>query len=255
MKHVSTFGRRCWFALLALGLLSGCTSADYGPTVNAIGLTGARARFATVGDAMYVIDGGWLRVFDLNASSTGLPVPVQSLGLNYSIETIYPVGSSLFVGTSAGMYLYDISQPLQPQRVGYYAQAASCDPLVVHGRWAYLTTRQDRACGSAANQLQVVDLVDPARPTLARTYPLTHPYGLAIDSSYLMVCDEGLKVFDLSAPPALTQLDAFQADAYEATTTPAGLLLTGKNGLYQCRYDARGRSLRVLSVIPVVPRP
>ncbi|RAK63847.1 hypothetical protein [Hymenobacter edaphi] len=257
MQHFSSFGRTCRAALLALSLLSGCASADLSPAVNDIGLTGARARFITLGNALYVIDGQQLQILDLGAGGSTTPTVAQTVALGVNIETIYPAGSYLFVGTPAGMYLFDVSFPLQPQAVGHYARAASCDPLVVDGRWAYLTLRQDRSCGSSPNQLQVVDLNDPARPTLVRTYPLTHPFGLMVDSdsARLFVCDEGLKVFDVRTAPALPQLDAFALDAYDVAPTPAGLLLTGKTGLYQCRYDAGSHSLRVLSVIPIVPRP
>ncbi|GAB3831287.1 LVIVD repeat-containing protein [Hymenobacter jeollabukensis] len=255
MKHLSAFGRSCRAALLALVFLTGCASADLSPAVNDIGLTGARARFVALGNALYVIDGQQLQILDLGPTGTSTPAVAQTLALGVNIETIYPAGSYLFVGTPAGMFLFDVSLPLQPRSAGYYAQAASCDPLVVDGRWAYLTLRQDRSCGNSPNQLQVVDLDDPTRPTLVRTYPLTHPYGLTVDSARLFVCDEGLRVFDLRTAPTLAPLDAFAMDAREVTPTPNGLLVTGKTGLYQCRYEARSHSLRLLSVIPVVPRP
>ncbi|GAB2956887.1 hypothetical protein GCM10027048_23970 [Hymenobacter coalescens] len=243
-----------WAALLLL--LAGCTSADVSPKAADVGQAGSMARFAILGSTLYTVDAQSLRVFNLGGTagtSASTPTLVTTSPLGVGIETIYPNGHYLFVGTQSGMYIFDASVPQQPRQIGYYQHAVSCDPVVVDGRWAYLTLRQGRACGGGLNQLQVVDLLDPTHPRLAQAYPMRQPYGLGVDSSTLFVCDDGLKVFDTSQAPTLSQRDAFAIQAYDVIPYQGHLLVIGSAGLYQYRY--RAGNLSLLSVLPITPRP
>lgn len=246
----STRIRGLWAGLL---LLTGCTTADVNPKADVIGLAGAQTRLTLVGSTLYTVDGENLRVFDVSSpTGTGNQAP-QQLGvvaLGVPIETLQPAGSFLLVGTQRGTFLYDISTPTQPRRLGVVGQALSCNPLAVDGRWAYMTQREGSTCGSGPDQLQIIDLHNPAQPTLTRTYPLPQPYGLAADSNYLYVCAGGLKVFDTSQAPTLTQLTEVNINAFEVQVADGLLLVDGHDVLYQYHYDPR-QGLRRLSAIPV----
>jgi hypothetical protein len=67
---------------------------------------------------------------------------------------------------SAGMMIYDISQPARPQRVGFF----SVDGVGIHriwyvgGRWAYVSALVD---GFTDYILLIVDLADPGKPVEA----------------------------------------------------------------------------------------
>jgi hypothetical protein len=243
--------------LAALGLsllLTGCTSADADPSPSAVSQASSAARMAVVDSVLFTIDGQTVRLFQLNTASTSAPTPrpLGQVRLDVAIETIYPAGNYLFVGTQAGMYLYDVTTPQLPRRISHLQQAVSCDPVAVEGRWAYFTTRAGRSCGSSLNQLLVVDLLNPSQP--ARNYPLILPFGLGLDSTNVYVCDTGLKVFDRGQVPTLTQRDYFSIDAYEVLPSHGHLLIIGSTGLYQYKYDYSTRSLRFLSVLPITPR-
>lgn len=244
-------------SLLAASLtgLSSCdTNSDASPRAGAAGgggQAGSMSRFAVLGNTLYVVDNHSLRVFDVSVASAVSDARVIDLGVG--IETIYPKGIYLFIGTQRGMYIFDASTALAPRQVAYYEHAVSCDPVVVDDRYAYITLRQGRNCGGGANQLQVVDLTNLSRPRLAQSYPMTKPYGLGVDSTALFVCDDGLKVFDKSQAPLLTQREYHRIEAYDVIPTPGRLLVIGSEGLYQYRY-ANG-TLSQLSLLRITPRP
>ncbi|RTQ50878.1 hypothetical protein EJV47_09700 [Hymenobacter gummosus] len=246
------FGRAhaCW-----LLLLGGCADASVAPSTANVGLAGSMSRFAILGNTLYTVDSRSLRVFDLGSVSNTSQAPrlLRTTTLGVDIETIYPSGSYLFIGTQSGMYIFDAADPQQPRQVGFYQHAVSCDPVVVDGRWAYLTLRTGRSCGGGPNQLQVIDLQNLNQPRLAQSYPMTQPYGLGVDAGLLFVCDDGLKVFDTSQSPALTQRDQFAIDAYDVIPSNGHLLVIGRQGLYQYQYA--GRALQQLSFLPITPRP
>ena len=217
------------------------------------GQAGSTARFAILGNTLYAVDDANLRTFDLSTPETPAPGPVLNVG--FGVETIFPQAPYLFIGSQQGMYIYTTAGGA-PQRVGMYAHAVSCDPVVVAGRYAYVTLRNDGPCPRGLNQLDVVDLANLRLPVLARSYPLAKPYGLGTDSALVFVCDQGIKVFDARNAPVLRQVQAFNVAATDVIARRGVLLVTGADGLYQYRYAAAGAgSLQPLSRIPVVPLP
>ena len=215
------------------------------------GQAGSTARFAVMGNTLYAVDDTSLRTFDLSTPQTPVPGPVVSVGVG--VETIFPRAPYLFIGSQQGMFIYNVAGGT-PQRVGMYAHAVSCDPVVVADRYAYVTLRLDGACTRGVNQLDVVDLANLSQPRLARSYPMAKPYGLGVDSSLVFVCDQGIKVFDARATPTLRLVQSFPIAATDVIARRGVLLVTGADGLYQYRYVAAGSgTLQLLSRIPVVP--
>ncbi|UYZ57652.1 LVIVD repeat-containing protein [Hymenobacter latericus] len=238
--------------VLLLGLLlglGGCAAdaADSGPRGADVGQGGSMARFAIMGNTLYTIDEHSLRVFDLSNPANASAVRVTNLGVG--IETIFPKEPYLFIGTQQGMFIFDASNPQNPRQLSYFQHVVSCDPVVVQGRYAYLTLRQGRACGGGVNQLQVVDLQNLQQPRLAQIYPMTKPYGLGADSTQLYVCDDGLKVFDLRRAPTLTQREHHRIEAFDVIPNQDMLLVVGADGLYQ--YRRGNNTLTQLSMLPV----
>jgi hypothetical protein len=206
-----------------------------------------------MGNTLYAVDASRLRSFDLSIPQTPVAGPVVNVGVG--VETIFPQAPYLFIGSQQGMYIYNTATTSgTPQLVGTYTHAVSCDPVVVAGRYAYVTLRSDGPCARGLNQLDVVDLATLTRPVLAKSYPLSQPYGLGIDSDLLFVCDKGIKVFDARNAPVLQQVQAFNIAATDVIARQGVLLVTGADGLYQYRYAAAGTgSLQQLSRIPVTP--
>jgi len=171
------------------------------------------------------------------------------------VETIFPRAPHLFIGTQQGMFIYAAAGSAAPQQIGSYTHVTSCDPVVVDGRYAYVTLRNGTDCRQGINQLDVIDLADLRLPRRVRSYPMTQPFGLGADSSLVFVCDQGIKVFDARTAPNLHLLQSFNIAATDVIAHRGVLLVTGADGLYQYRYSAAGAgSLQQLSRIPIVPR-
>lgn len=230
---------------------SAASATSAAPSPNAgTGKGGSLARFAIVGQTLYTVDESSLQVFDLQTPA--LPVAGKVVSLGFGIETIFPQDHYLFLGTQSGMYIYDAAAPAAPQRVAFYQHMVSCDPVVVDGRYAYVTLRTGRTCGGGiANVLEVIDLANLSRPALVHSYPMTNPGGLGVENNRLYVCDDGLKVFDTSKTPALTQLQHFSTTITDVIPNGDYLLAIGPGGLYQ--YRVGGPSLQQVSLLPISP--
>ncbi|HEX8425517.1 hypothetical protein [Hymenobacter sp.] len=215
-----------------------------------VGKGGSLARFAIAGQTLYTVDEQSLRLFDL--ANPAIPTSGQKVPLQFGVETIYPKDHYLFLGTQRGMYIFDVATPQAPRQVAYYQHVVSCDPVVVDDRYAYVTLRNGRSCGGGPNQLQVIDLTSLSQPRLARTYPMTGPQGLGVDKNQLFVCDmDGLKVFDTSQAPVLTQKQFFPIKVVDVIPDAGTLMAIGAEGLYQ--YSYTGASLQQLSLLPITP--
>jgi hypothetical protein len=178
--------------------------------------------------------------------------------LGFGIETIFPQDHYLFLGTQTGMFVYDVATPTAPKYVSGVSHTRSCDPVVVDGNFAYVTLstggpRANTMCGpNPSNELDVIDLTNLKQPRLAKTYPMSGPQGLGAENNRLYVCDDGLKVFDTSKAPELTQIQQFPTPITDVIPNGDYLLAVGPNGFYQYRTknNAGAPELSLLSIIP-----
>ena len=222
------------------------------PSATPTGKAGSLARFAVVNDMLYTVDEQSLRLFDL--STPDVPTVGPRIGLMFGVETIFPKDHYLFLGTQRGMYIYDVAMPQAPRQVSFFSHVLSCDPVVVDERYAYLTLRSGASfCRNGVNELQVIDLTTLSNPKLARTYPMTGPQGLGVDQNQLFVCDaDGLKTFDTSQAPALTQTQHYKVSVTDVIPNNGTLLAIGPKGLYQ--YSYAGSQLQQLSFLPITAK-
>lgn len=220
---------------------------------SATGVSGSMARFTVSGDYMYTVHNNNLKVFSIAATpgiSSGNSIP-----LNRQVETIFPYNNKLFLGTTTGMLVYDLSAPAAPVYVSEFNHINSCDPVVVEGNLAYVTLRSGTQCNGFTNQLDVVDISSLTNPFLVKSYPMYNPHGLGIDNHTLFICDgdAGLKVYDATDPMEIHmhQLAHFSdIKTYDVIPYNGLLMLIGAGGLYQYDYSDLD-SLRLLSHIPV----
>lgn len=202
------------------------------------GTGGSMARFTLVDHYLYTVTTNTLSTFDIASALNPQKVDDRILGAN--IETIYPFGGKLFIGSMTGMFLFDLANPAAPAPLGTFSHARRCDPVVTDGRYAYVTLRGGDACGGNSNQLDVVDVTNVQSPRLLKTYPLSGPYGLSKDGNLLFICDgnAGMKVYDCSDPTnmKLLQTIANLGTTYDVIAQNGVALVTTKNGLYQFDY-------------------
>lgn len=219
------------------------------------GVSGSTSRFAIVNERLYAVSQSEMKLFNLQNPSN--PTKDGSLNLGFGIETIFPYKDKLFLGTTTGVQIWDNKNPMKPTYLSRLDHARACDPVVVENDIAYVTLRSVdnfSRCGSAiSNQLDVIDVSNPASPILKKVYQMDSPYGLGIDNKKLFICEgtKGLKTFDATNIMEIKQLQHFkEMNAYDVIPLNNTLMLIGKDGLYQYDYS-NPNSLKLLSKISV----
>jgi len=230
------------------------TDKTYGGVGNeSVGTGGSMARFTLVQNYLYAINNASLKLF--NITQTNNPVFEKDLAISWNIETLFPYEDKLFIGSQTGMFVYSIQDPAHPEFISQFRHASSCDPVVVHGNYAYVTLRSGNLCGASESQLDVIDISTIEDPQLIADYPMTEPYGLGIDDSVLFVCDgsAGLKIYNASDPLTIgSNLIASYSDNHAFDVIPLGnvLVMIGIDGLYQYDYSDLN-NIRELSHIDI----
>ncbi len=220
------------------------SSSSFAQTASAvsasgISIAGSLARFALLNNRMYTVSEDDLKIFNLTQPAA--PFYVSSLAIQQgNIETIFPYKQTLFIGSRVGMFVYNASNPDQPQKLSQFTHARSCDPVIADDQYAYVTLSGGSACGGFSNQLDIIDISNLASPSLIKTYNLSSPKGLSKDGNLLLVCDgkSGLKLLDISHPQSVVTLK--QVGSFEGTDVIAfqGMaIVTAKDGLYFIDYS------------------
>jgi hypothetical protein len=213
------------------------------------GIGGSMARFAIVNDYLYAVNNSSLNVIDVANSND--PIKTSTIPFGWNIETIYPFKEKLFVGSSSGMFIFDINNASSPLLQGQFNHARACDPVVADDNYAYVTLRSGNVCTGFINQLDVIDVRNVLAPTLVKTYSMTNPHGLAIDGDLLFLCDgkDGLKIYnnsnvlDLKLIKHIKDIETFDVIAWNKK-----LLVVTTSGLYQYDYTDVN-NLKLLSKI------
>jgi hypothetical protein len=160
------------------------------------GVGGSMARFTMVNDYLYTVDQSSLRTFSI--SKLDNPILSNTTVFGWGIETIFPHKDKLFLGSTTGLFIIDIANPTQPKLLSNFSHARKCDPVFVEGNLAYVTLSGGGACGGNGSQLDVIDITSLTQPKLLKTYPMKQPKGLSILENTLYLCDDGLKIFDVT---------------------------------------------------------
>lgn len=218
------------------------------------GTGGSMARFMVYDDFLYTVDNSSLRLFAISTPSD--PTMVKEVYVGWNIETLYPYDNKLFLGSTTGMFIYNLQDPSNPEFISQFRHASSCDPVVVEGNYAYVTLRAGNLCGDINSQLDVIDISDIQNPEQIAEYPMEEPYGLGIDDTLLFVCDgtAGLKIYNAADPKTIDQHKLAQYNNIQAfDVIPLGnvLVMIGTDGLYQYEYSDPA-NIHQLSVIPII---
>jgi hypothetical protein len=172
------------------------SSSTNSPSARPAGVGGSLARFTLVTDYLYTVDQSSLRTF--NISKLDNPILSNTTAFGWGIETIFPYKDKLFLGSTTGLFIIDIANPTQPKQLSNFTHARKCDPVYVEGNLAYVTLKGGGPCGGNGSQLDVIDITNLTQPKLLKTYPMKQPNGLSILDKTLYLCDDGLKIFDVT---------------------------------------------------------
>ena len=228
-------------------LLVSCNSDDaevaVGPD-SGTGVGGSTARMTIANDHVYIVDHETLKAIDISTQSK--PVFVNEKNIGFNIETIFPKGDNLFIGSSDGMYIYSVEVPNDPQMLSKYEHVFACDPVVADDKYAYVTLRSGWAgCWRTVNRLEIIDISDLRNPQLVITYPMKNPKGLGVQDNHLFVCDEGVKQYDKSDVVDLKLIKQHSISADDLIPYGETVIVTGSAGLHQ--YKLQNDSLQYLS--------
>jgi hypothetical protein len=224
-----------------------------GVSSNGVGIGGSMARFGLKENVLYLLDNNTLRLLDITTKAS--PARLFEINPGWGIETMFLTSSHMFLGTTTGMLIYDITNPRQPVRKSTYNHVRSCDPVIVDDTLAYVTLRSGTNCGGAINSLDVVNIKNINAPALVVSYPMTNPHGLGKDDDLLFICDgnAGLKIYNASDPRTISSsLIKTYPDIKTYDVIPLGglLVMIGDDGMFQYDYSDIN-NIRLLSTIPV----
>jgi hypothetical protein len=217
------------------------------------GVGGSMARFTINADHLYTLDGGDVQA--INISNESNPVAASRTNIAWDMETIFPYGNNLFIGSRSGMHILDISSPAVPVKISTYEHVRVCDPVVVQDDLAFVTLRSGSECEGFTNQLEVINIKNLNSPQLLEVYPMTNPHGLGIDGNTLFICDgsEGLKVYDAAD---ISKIDEHQLahyakiNAFDVIPFDNVLMMIGSDGIFQYDYS-NPKDIRFLSKIEI----
>jgi len=229
------------------------SGASSGISGSGTGFGGSMARFGIKENVLYIVNSNNLKVFDITSRTK--PYNMGDFYPGWNIETMFLTGNYMFLGTTTGMVILDISNPLIPATKTFFNHARSCDPVIVDDTLAYVTLRSGTTCGGSVNCLDVVNIKKINSPSVVATFAMTNPHGLGKKGDLLFVCDgdAGLKVFDAYDPKTVgNRLIYTYANINTYDVIPVGdlLVMVGDDGLYQYDYSDI-RNIRLLSKIEV----
>ncbi len=261
MKSIYQFLLLSFLLLLSI---SCANDAGFEPSGSDTGVAGSYARFLVVGDFMYIVDDSSIKTFDV--SDPAFPQQVDQQTVGDRIESIFRFEDKLFIGSGAGLFIYQIMENGLPQSLSvtpYFDtfDTFACDPVVANETHAYVTlnslSRVDRPCGGGTievnvNVLKVFNIEDITNPLLIQEYEMSAPKGVGLDGTTLFVCDndQGLKIFDVSNPEDLQLIKHFDNfTTFDVIPLDGLLLVVGPDNVYQFDYSDLD-NIRLVAEIP-----
>ncbi len=182
-----------WFHFL------GCTKDGALVSKTYQGKGGSTARFAINGDYLYTVDARKLSTYFISDPANPTPVNTQDVG--FEIETIFPFGNKLFIGSTSVIHIFSIDNPAKPEKLSTAISPTvmrRCDPVVAKDTVAFATLRTSGACGGVQSVLAVYDIKNVLQPVQKASYPLIQPRGLGYSDTVLYICDQpGLQLFSI----------------------------------------------------------
>jgi len=205
------------------------------------GTAGSMARFMLNDHYLYLIAHPWMMKTVDVAEAESMNI-VDSTDVSRNMETLFLLGEKLFVGTTTGMLIYEVSEATKPRLISHYDHITACDPVVADENYAYVTLRTGTRCANGQNLLEVIDISSITEPYLVKSYPMYNPHGLGIDGDLLFICDgtAGLKVYDKSDPLYIINRKIAHYPGfftYDVIPMDGTLMLVGEDGIYQYDYS------------------
>lgn len=217
-----------YYTILLVLFFASCSKESITNNSNNSGEGGSMARFVIVDNYLYSVDNTNLHIY--NISQANQPVLAASVAIGMGIETIFSFKNYLFIGSTSGMFIYDISNPTNPTNSISFQHATACDPVVANDSLAFITLRGGGDCNNFVESgLYVVDIKNIYQSQQINYMYFASPYGLGYDGNTLFVCDgtNGLWVLDYTNPQNLTTIAHIEHFTTYDVIPQDGILLTG----------------------------
>jgi hypothetical protein len=212
------------------------------------GQGGSLASFTILNDYLYTVDETSLNVFSI--VNTEQPVKVNDIPIGFRIETLFNYKENLYIGSRDGMFIYSVHTPEEPTYLADVQHFTSCDPVIANDTHAFVTLHGGNNCGNNINVLEIYDITDVINPTLISSRNLTSPIGIGLYEDYLFVCDDEVKIFDVSNPEESVLVTSIDRNVFDVIINNNLLFLIGENGLYQYSLDENNiENIQPLSTI------
>lgn len=244
--------KKIYIILFALLFICSCETDGNSNSSEAsdVGQGGSLARFTILNDYLYTVDDRWLNVF--NIATTNNPVLVNRAFIGFDIETLVSYKDYLYIGSRTGMFIYDTVNPEAPSQLSAVQHFTACDPVIANDTHAYVTLDSSAGCGNNISALQVYNVENVTKPVLISQRNLIAPKGLGLYGNYLFVCDDEVKVFDVSDPENSKLVHSINVDAFDVIIFNNHLIVVGNDELTQYALDANDiKNTELLSRISV----
>ncbi len=199
------------------------------------GQGGSLAQFTIVNNYLYTVDQSSLNVF--NISNLEKPVQVNTSFIGFDIETLFHFNNDLYVGSQTGMFIYSLDNPEEPKQLAAVSHFRACDPVVAKQNYAFVTLDGSAGCGGTLSVLEVYDTSNISEPVLISRRNLVAPKGLGLFNNFLFVCDDEIKIFDISNINEIKLVHALNVSAFDVIIRGNELIAIGNTNLYQYQLN------------------
>ncbi len=204
----------------------------------------------TSGDLAYIANGAaGLKV--VNFSDADNPVEIGSCDTFESGARSLDISGNYAYVTDYhhGLRVIDISTPTSPTEIAFLPLPYLSREIKVFGDYAYVTVRGHLAGGEGAPALRIIDVSQPADPTLRSTYGFRVNVGIpAIDitGDYLFVptAGDGLRILDVSNPDL-----PYEYSFYEGAPNPSEVTIRGDHAFLDDPANSRVVILNISNVL------
>ncbi|WP_348677975.1 hypothetical protein [Flavobacterium coralii] len=230
---------------LLIMFLSGCSADSDTAAANTDGTGGSLAVFVLKGNYLYAVDHSNLNVFSLLNEAE--PVKVNTINVGFNIETLSSEGDYLYIGSTNGMFIYSVENPEAPQMLSAVQHFTACDPVIATETHAFVTLHSTTWCGNNINALEIYDIADRENPLLVHRRNLTEPKGIGLYNNYLFVCDDEIKVFDVTDPEAPALVTSINRYCFDVIIKDDTLFAIGNEGVY--RYSLNPSDITAITEV------
>ncbi len=215
-------------------LLMGCFESGSNSDASSTGSGGSTARFTIQKNHLISIEDHVVNVFSLEDPFN--PLHIDILTSQLTLETISPFdGDKLLIGTNQGAVIMQQEIPGTLIEISFAAHFRSCDPVIAHGDYMYVTLRDGTKCitrETGVNQLLVFDISDIAHPIKRKEIEIDQPFGLGVSGDHLFVCyADGVLKFDISNPENISEIGNYSTACEDVIASTDPMIFTNDIGV------------------------